>query len=519
MTINLTDDQKSALEKFELFLGTDETVFLLKGAAGTGKTWSTSYIIHNLLPRYQMRVVGISPTHKAKRVLRQRMPACQVLTLASLLLKLRKHTTLGARAFDEGSDIKAREFTKTCFILDEVSMVSDSDFYILERAARANSNKILAIGDPYQIPAIAQSMRLESVDSRQVLRRRQCAVFIKPYSSAELTQIVRQVVESPILRVATFVRDHIHDDFSLKKLFPEMVVESSAAYSYFESTVSKGTKIIAYTNEAVDRHNKAVRAALGRETTFVVGELLMGYQNIGYPQLFIENGADYEVTRVIEEKNGLFKGMIGWTVTIVDLDDYKQGSLSLFFPAVGVAQNRATFARLVELARKVNAARSTKRDYAMYRALKDKLFFLQNLYEFPVGSETFYTESQLKLKEPLLFSMVSDVVEEKELYENLKMLYGDLIDARLKDDKVVADQETFASAFCVLEKDLDYGYSQTCHKAQSSTLDTVFVDEDNFQRLRDRWNPRYGQIEDKLTERNQLLYVACTRPSNKLYLY
>jgi hypothetical protein len=512
----LTEDQQHALETFEAFLTSDKTVYLLQGVAGSGKTTTVQYILQTLLKKHKRAAVGLAPTHKAKRVLRERMPDCPVMTVAAMLLKMRRHSTIGTQSYVDGGEGRAAEFTGTCFILDEVSMVADGDFAMLERVARQNQNKILAIGDPYQIPAIAQAQLIIQDD---VLRRRPCAVFTKKYPGSTLNQIVRQAGNSPILRVACHIRENIHADISLRALFPEFVITAEKAYELFADNID--IKIVAYTNEAVDRHNLAVRKALGFELPFEVDDVLTGYQNIGYPNLVVENGADYTVTEVTEEKNGLRKRMVGWNTRVTD----PEGAQSFFFfPTVGARENKATFSRLVALARKVNAPRSTKKDYAVYKSLKDKLFFLQDLYEFPTNSEMFYTDSELKLKEPLLFTPVADLLDEKgaiianELYENLKLIYGDLVDTRLADDKAVAESETFASSYCVLEKDLSYGYAYTAHKSQGGTVATVIVDENNFRKLCNRWNFRHQMMEDKMTERNQLKYVACTRASETLYI-
>ena len=52
----------------------------------------------------------------------------------------------------------------------------------------------------------------------------------------------------------------------------------------------------------------------------------------------------------------------------------------------------------------------------------------------------------------------------------------------------------------IIVKDLDYGYAITGHKSQGSTYDHVFVMENDIYA-----NPL-------LKERNQILYVALTRP-------
>lgn len=56
-----------------------------------------------------------------------------------------------------------------------------------------------------------------------------------------------------------------------------------------------------------------------------------------------------------------------------------------------------------------------------------------------------------------------------------------------------------------IKKDIDYGYALTVHKSQGSTYKYVFVDENNLDS-----NPN-------VTERNQLKYVAFSRPTDMVY--
>jgi thymidine kinase len=58
----------------------------------------------------------------------------------------------------------------------------------------------------------------------------------------------------------------------------------------------------------------------------------------------------------------------------------------------------------------------------------------------------------------------------------------------------------------ILTKDFDYGYCMTTHKAQGSTYNKIFVNWPDMRTNR------------KVLERNQLLYVACSRPTQELHI-
>jgi superfamily I DNA/RNA helicase len=44
------------------------------------------------------------------------------------------------------------------------------------------------------------------------------------------------------------------------------------------------------------------------------------------------------------------------------------------------------------------------------------------------------------------------------------------------------------------------------------------VDEPDFQKIHNGWNYKYGKLESRIKEKNQLRYVAYTRAKTNLYI-
>ncbi len=102
-----------------------------------------------------------------------------------------------------------------------------------------------------------------------------------------------------------------------------------------------------------------------------------------------------------------------------------------------------------------------------------------------------------------------DIVTEAGLYRELRVLHSQENKRFDKALKGLADSKSW-KAFWELKQyfhALNYAYSLTVHKSQGSTFQDVFVDLPNLM------------INRKVTERNQLCYVAFTRAANRLFLY
>lgn len=531
--IQLTEDQESAFNYVKKFINdNEEPAIVIKGSAGTGKTTLTKYIVNYIVDNKNLSIVAIAPTHKAKRVLwkmlnNNRFIPIQTMTIASILGKMREHTYIGTHKYTNGSRQKMDKFD--LFILDEVSMVSDTDLdYILDYICK-HDKQIILIGDDCQIPSPSQQYVINGYDC------------YKPDSSAfdiiplcHLQKIVRQASNSPIIRIATYLREHIYEDNNLDKILFEsnvnkedLCVNFKNLYNlYIEDMKNKlNTRIIAYTNAAVRYHNLEIRNKLKYDKPFIIGDILTGYNNVGFPEPIIENGTDYVVKDLREISNYSireFRDLNGFYIKLQDVDNEDNNTFNLFFISIKHNNNIRFMNELVRRAELVNKKNSSKEDFRKYYELKNGAIFIEDVYKYGnhIMSETTFRELH-----PLLFTKINEVIniQTRNIYENelstkIDEMYtkDDIISSRVNDNKPFGDSEVFADKFMVVEKDIYYGYAITAHKSQGSTYDSVYVDDMDFEKLSNKWNFKLRVIENRHKEKNQLKYVAYTRASKKL---
>lgn len=521
--LTLTDQQQTA---FDLIVNTfeNEAVFLLHGAGGVGKSAMTRYIC-NYYAKKEYSIVGICQTHKGKRVLDNFLNEKKILpittfTVASFLGKLREHGYVGSKAY---SNPTAKKFNNyKLFILDEVSMVEDKDLHFIINYIRKNNKKLLVLGDAYQIPCVTAGYMVVN----DIAEKKNSFIFTDDsIAKFELTDIIRQNKNSPILELTKFVRENINTPFELQQTGYKYIISCEEAYQKYVDYLIKyptSCKIITYTNQSVKQHNQEIRKYLGYKETLVVNDILTGYNNVGWPELIIENGRDYLITRVLQTMTHTidkYKNLSGYLVDLMTVDT-KVKIPNMFFIQVHDDNNYEFMNELVKRAEAVNRKYSTKLDYLSYTALKYKVLFLEDLYKF---NGEIYSEFDFKEAHPLLSTKVDDVIKNKQLIhsklsEKINTSYEDIINNRLLDDKIISESETLAEQFRVGEKDIYYGLVITSHKCQGSTYDCVFVDDRDFNIIQDRYNYKLEMMESKVREKNQLKYVAYSRSREHLYI-
>lgn len=536
MELTLTPDQITVYETILNALEQKKPV-LLTGSAGTGKTTLTKFISSYCLEN-NMAICGVAPTHKAVHVLENvlnstNMIPIPVFTVASLLGKMKEHSYLGAKTYSNVNVNKLNSYN--LFILDEVSMTSDRDIKTIETYVRNTKKRLIVIGDDCQLPCPSAGYDT----SGTIIRKNDSYVFRHTaFTHAKLTKVVRQAEESPIIRLATYLRDHMEENTHASEIAhrvgfdPKYIISHEQVVNVFYELVQRYSvetvKIITYTNASMMCHNLEARRILEIDhKIFVVGEILMGYNNLGYPELIIENGQDYVITDIKPTTSrtiGKFTHLSGLNVDLKLLGCNRRRSThsNLFFIHVNSPVNQTFLNHLIELALKVNAKRSSKRDYQNYMAVKNSVLFINDIYSY---KGAIYTETSFKETHPLLFTSLTELIqfETQEPIHSVKadkinQTYSDIIQTRLDDDKILGESEMLSDMFMVIEKDLFYGYAITSHKSQGSTYDAVIADENDFNKVVDKWNFKYNKFESRIREKNQLRYVSYTRAKHELYI-
>ena len=547
----LTAEQEFAVNGILEFLSRPVNNFadcttLLHSSAGCGKSFLTRNIADNI--RSKLSVAGVAPTHKARKVLDRFLnqtpqnknpfanisspppPTIKTMTVASLLSKMRAHHYIGVDHYaSSGSKINLYQV----FIVDEASMITDEDIKSMINYAFTYKRKMIFVGDKFQIPNPSQSY----ICKDGLAYKADSIIF--NIQGFELKNNMRQKEGNPIVSIYLELRDAIAEmrepnidrkDMMGNNTGVQFFLDKDQWYEKMGEVFRKSdyifgkVRILAYTNDCVKTNNAKIRKLLGKGDKPEVGDLLMGYANVGYPEFYVNNGQDYYITAIEETKRYRvlnYEGLSGLVITTKECDS--NITARLFVIEVGANNNLEILEELVRRAERVNRNHSTKNDYRKYSDLRNKLIFMENIYKF---NGEIVGESQFRAVHPLLFKNMDEVIDpvnqkvlENKLSDDIEEKYGDILTNRLKDDKIFADVEKICGKYLVIEKDLDWGYALTSHKAQASTYRVVFIDEPDFDKLRDRYNYNIGCEIKSTKEKNQLKYVSYTRPTDIAYVY
>ena len=423
MCFTPTMEQETAIRLFADYMtcrDDDHPVFILNGAAGTGKTTLAAAIVKAMVEMKQ-KIVLMAPTGRAAKVFS--LYAGQPAYTIHRRIYRQRSGAIGMEGFSLNDNLH----TDTLFIIDEASMIANQGYGEggfgsgcllddLMRYVEAGRNcRVMLIGDRAQLPPVGE-------DESPALMPQVMGAYGHRVIYATLNEVVRQEADSGILWNATKVRQMANEEYltELPKVcfhgFDDiMMTPGSELIEQLAGSYSRvgidDTIVITRSNRLAIRYNNGIRnMVLGHEDELCSGDMLMIVKNnyfwtekekLSLP--FIANGDRAKVERVRNVRELYGFRFADVTISLPDYDD-------------------------IELTATVNLNTLTSEAAALTREENDLLF--------------------------------NNVMED---YQHIP----------LKADRFKAiRQDIYFNALQV-----KYAYAVTCHKAQGGQWSQVYVDQ------------------------------------------
>lgn len=480
-TEQLTPDQEACLAALELFL-TDRTkrIFLLKGDAGTGKTFLAKGLIDYLSAQGRAYQLG-APTGRAAKIIGEKSgrPARTLHSLIYDYGALKEYggqdDPQGLETFKVYAEIAGnREQANAVYIVDEASLISDvyaeSDFfrcgsgYLLHDLMTYvgfdrtdNDRKIIFLGDPAQLQPVQMSTS-PALDA-DYLRE----YFGQSPVQHHLRDIVRQKAGSGVLQNVRPLREGLETKTfrGLQFAFDDDVahVQADDVLPRYAAIVAGMTAdlpiIVTRSNAEAAELNQSVRSRLfpGRDRV-AEGDRLLVVGNTRVGGHFLANG---EFVKVITAEPMVERRTVTIRQRKGESDKVESSEIHLIFRDIEVALSLADGTEAV---------------------LGFKVL------------DTLLHDGQAGLS----------AEEQRALYVDFLKRHPDLRRSDPESVSRVIRQDPYFNA--VRAK---FGYAVTCHKAQGGEWEHVFV-------------ICPGRQDPRNADYFRWLYTAMTRSRSKLYL-
>ena len=351
-----------------LFYGDERSVLLLNGYAGTGKTSLMGAVVQ-ALSRRNIKVVLLAPTGRAAQVLSEYSQR----TALTIHRKIYRQDSY----LSDGFSLAENKHTSTVFIVDEASMISNSQADmsmfgsgrllddLVAYVYNGQGCKLMLMGDGAQLPPVGQS-ESPALNS-EVMSRYGLTVY-----DVTMTQIARQAADSGILQNATLVRQiltsgqlvapklELSQYPDIEAITGEFLLETLS--DCYDRDGIEDTIVITRSNKRATLYNRGIRnTILYREEELSAGDMLIvsknnyywakDYDNID----FIANGDVMRVRRVwgeVEVAYGLHFANV--TVELPDHNDVEMDvkividSLQSDTPALTLLQSERLYTEVLD---------------------------------------------------------------------------------------------------------------------------------------------------------------------------
>jgi len=449
-TFELTSGQRALACELETFLSNEIKCFIIKGYAGTGKTFMMKGLTDFLTTTKRSFKIA-APTGRAAKVISQKTKhkaytIHKTIYSSKDIQEFKTKGEDGTETFKFYYELKNNnDSCNTIYIIDEASMISnvysEGEFfrfgsgYLLKDLinhinldSNDHSKKIIFIGDNAQLPPV--NMNFSPALDENYLKENY-GLISKEF---ELTEVVRQEAESGVLYNATKIRKSLKE-----KVFNQLDIETNfkdinrTKYEellpkYLQAcnnSIDEETIIVAYSNSSVKEYNDFVRNHFfpNQNLITVSDKVISVGNNYNYPQMELLNG-DFGIVKEVTPTNEI---------------------------------------------RTISLKRKNKKDETIEVSVP--LTFRNVTITFT--DEDFKKHDiECKIIENLLYSHHRDLSSDE-----LKALY---IDFKIRNPKLKLGTKEFKEAlrsdkyFNALR--IKFGYAVTCHKAQGGEWTNTFLD-------------------------------------------
>ncbi len=316
-----TINQDLAMQQLAQFIlsPNKDSIFLLKGFAGTGKTTLVGTVV-SCLWKTKMKSVLMAPTGRAAKVM-SNYANTQSYTIHRKIYFPKKERGGGVKFV-----LAPNKHRNTIFIVDEASMIPDapSDSKLFDNGSllddllmyvySGHNCKLILIGDTAQLPPVHLDLSPALDGDKLALN------YNKEVVRLELDEVVRQAQDSGILVNATLLREQLQGDFfdafkfdvapfkDIVRLVDGYDIQEAIDDSYAQNGKEE-TAIIVRSNKRANLYNENIRSRiLFLENELAVGDFMMVVKN-NYFWLepnseagFIANGDIIEVLEIFSIK-------------------------------------------------------------------------------------------------------------------------------------------------------------------------------------------------------------------------
>ncbi len=273
-----------------IFEKNNNTIFLLKGFAGTGKTSIIATVVSNLW-KVKKSAVLLAPTGRAAKVI-SNYSKTEAFTIHKRIYFPKKEKSGGVKFV-----MQPNKHRNTIFIVDEASMIPDAPAEsklfengsllddLIQYVYSGHQCKLVFIGDTAQLPPVHSSLS-PALDADKLSLN-----FNKRVEEIELDEVMRQQYDSGILENATLLRETLEFEsfenfkFDLKN-FKDIVrlVDGYEIMDAINDAYSQNgyeeTAIIVRSNKRANLYNQQIRSRiLLNENELSTGDYLMVVKN------------------------------------------------------------------------------------------------------------------------------------------------------------------------------------------------------------------------------------------------